>query len=207
MSNTVSGKSIAVGALLGVALALGLWLALQRAAPPALPAVATILPTPVELPEFSLVDHKGEPIDRSFFQGQWDLVFFGFTHCPDICPLTLQTLSNAKQQLREAGHTPLPRIVLVSLDPERDTPEKLAQYIKHFGADNAGVTGELGALRTLTGKLGVYFEKREEDGDFYTVDHSSNVFVFDAEGRYRALFSSPHKAKNFVHDLPLLTGS
>ena len=108
-----------------------------------------MLPNPDPVPSFALLDQHGSEIDESVFRGQWDLVFFGFTHCPDICPLTLQVLADARRQLAEQGAEPLPRIVLVSVDPERDTPEKLAQYIGYFGDQNAGITGELDELRKL----------------------------------------------------------
>ena len=182
----------------------GAWFSWRIMTPPAEPVVAKVLPMPIELPDFALVDHTGAPIGRDAFNGQWDLVFFGFTHCPDICPLTLQVLASARQQLADAGHQPLPRIVLVSVDPERDTPEKLAQYIGYFGADNLGITGDLEALRELTSGIGIFFEKSSTHADNYTVDHSAVVIVIDPDGKFSALFSTPHEAENFVNDLPLL---
>jgi protein SCO1/2 len=134
-------------------------------------------------------------------------VFFGFTHCPDICPLTLQVLADARRQLAEMGTEPLPRIVLVSVDPERDTPAKLAQYVSYFGDQNAGITGELDELRKLTGALGIWFEKSSLGGDNYAVDHAAAVLLIGPEGGYRAVFSTPHEAANFVHDLPIIMGS
>ncbi len=77
------------------------------------------------------------------FRGHWNLVFFGFTHCPDICPTTLQTLAAARSRLASEGHQPLPRIVLVSVDPERDTPAQMKTYVDYFGDDNLGITGDL----------------------------------------------------------------
>ncbi|MDX1508430.1 MAG: SCO family protein, partial [Woeseiaceae bacterium] len=151
------------------------------------------------------LDHDGNAIDASVFEGQWDLVFFGFTHCPDICPITLQVLADARRQLAANGQATLPRIVLVSVDPERDTPEILGNYIAAFGDGNLGITGDLQELRKLTGALGIFFQKAASDNDYYSVDHASVVIAIDPQGRYRAVFSSPHKASNFVHDFPLLT--
>ena len=200
-------RNLIIALVAGVALAAGAWLALTTMAKNQQLQFATVLPTPARLPDFSLVDHGGNPVDASVFEGQWDLVFFGFTHCPDICPITLQVLSDAKRQLAADGEAVLPRIVLVSVDPERDTPETLAKYVAAFGDDNLGITGDLQELRKLTGMLGIYFEKADSDSEYYAVDHSSVVVVIDPEGRYRAVFSSPHKPSNFIRDLPLLTRS
>lgn len=163
-----------------------------------------VLPNPDSLPEFSLLDQQGNTIDRSVFAGQWDLVFFGFTHCPDICPTTLQLLATARAELARQGQEPLPRIVLVSVDPERDTPEIIGQYIDYFGEGNLGITGTLEEISKLTTGLGIYFQKQAADGDNYLVDHSAAVLVIDPEGRFSALFSGPHNVENFVHDLPII---
>ena len=169
---------------------------------PAAIETATLLPQPIELPEFSLVDQDGNPADRGFFSGQWDLVFFGFTHCPDICPMTLQTLATARRTLAEGGAAELPRIVLVSVDPERDTPEALKTYIGYFGDDVAGLTGSEPALRELTDGLGIFFQRLASDDDNYPVDHSAVVLVVNPAGQFTAMFSTPHKPSAFVNDLP-----
>ena len=202
----MSPRNIFVAAVAVIAIATGAWLSFRMAAPPAEPRTATLLPGGVDLPGFSLLDHTGSPAGRDVFEGYWDLVFFGFTHCPDICPLTLQVLANARAQLAAEGLEPLPRIVLVSVDPERDTPEKLAQYVGYFGDENLGITGDLDELRKLTGGLGIWFEKSALDGDNYAVDHSAAVLLIGPEGDYQAVFSAPHEAENFVHDLPIIMG-
>lgn len=201
-------RSLIIGAILGVAFAAGAWMALKTfsTSPAARPSVATLLPVAIKLPSFALLDQNGDAIDRSVFEGRWDLVFFGFTNCPDVCPLTLQTLSAARQELTESGFSPLPRNVLVSVDPERDTPEKLSEYLSYFGSDNLGITGSIDELRKLTGTLGIFFDKRMDESGGYTVDHSAVVLLIDPDARFRALFSSPHKASNFVSDLPVLMG-
>jgi len=187
-----------------VAIGTGAWLSFQVMSPPSLPQTATVLPVPGPLPEFSLLDHDGNAIGRDVFAGHWNLVFFGFTHCPDICPLTLQVLADARKKLAEAGTEPLPRIVLVSVDPERDTPELLGQYVRYFGDDNLGITGELSEIRKLTDGLGIFFERSAINGDNYSVDHSAVVLVINPRGQFHALFSAPHKADNFVRDMPLI---
>jgi protein SCO1/2 len=191
--------------LLLLALGAGVYVALRMDAPPPQPTTATLLPASDPLPEVSLLDQHGNAVGADVFEGRWDLVFFGFTHCPDICPLTLQVLADARRQMRDAGIEDLPRIVLVSVDPERDTPDSLASYLSHFGDDNLGLTGELEQIRKLTGALGIFFEHQmaDESGN-YGVDHSAVVLLMNPAGRLRALFSAPHTAGNFVHDLPLI---
>lgn len=192
---------IALG--LASALVAGIVVALRSQAP-ATPLAAMVLPQPDPVPEFSLLDQQGSPIDRSVFAGSWDLVFFGFTHCPDVCPTTLQLLATARNTLAERGQDPLPRIVLVSVDPERDTPDIIGRYVGYFGDGNLGITGSLEEIGRLASGLGIYYQKQAPDGDNYVVDHSTAVLVIDPEGRLSALFGGPHDVDNFVHDLPLI---
>ena len=198
-------RNILVAIGLAAVLAAGIFLGLRTQAPSE-PKYALVLPAPNPLPAFSLFDQHGNPADQTVFEGQWDLVFFGFTHCPDICPTTLQVLSTAKTALEERGQSPLPRIVLVSVDPERDTPEIMSQYVDYFGDDNLGITGSLEEVRKLTSGLGIYFEKQSADGDDYVVDHSAAVLVIDPNGDFHALFSGPHVVENYVYDLPIIMG-
>jgi protein SCO1/2 len=203
----MSSRHLFIATVAVVAIATGAWLSYQLLSPPALPRFATVLPAPAELPEFSLLDQSGRAIGRDVFAGHWNLVFFGFTHCPDICPLTLQVLASAKQQLAESGHEPLPRIVLVSVDPERDTPDVISRYVGYFGDDNLGITGKLDEVKKLTDGLGIFFEKSAPDGDNYSVDHSAVVLVINPQRQFHALFSAPHEIESFVHDLPIIMAS
>jgi protein SCO1/2 len=202
-------RNLFIAAVAIIAIATGVWLSYRVASPPeaAEPRAATILHGANSVADFALIDHTGTPVTPAVFQGQWDLVFFGFTRCPDICPLTLQALSDARRQLEAAGFEPLPRIVLVSVDPERDSPEALAEYVRYFGETNLGITGELDEVRKLTSSLGIFFEKNQREDGTYSVDHSSAVLLFDPDGNLRALFSSPHTVENYVHDIPIILGS
>lgn len=196
-------RKISIAILPVAALAAGLFFALQLRSP-AVPRSAFVLPTPTELPTFSLLDQNGAPVTAESFRGQWDLVFFGFTNCPDICPATLQILATAKRQLESNGADTVPRIVLVSVDPERDTPERLGKYLGYFGADNLGVTGDLAEVSKLTSAMGIYFEKQAVVDGTYGVDHSAAVLVFNPDGRFHALFSAPHVISDYVHDLNII---
>lgn len=196
-------KNLIFAIVLGGALATGIFVA-TKMNQPAEPLAAFIVPLPGELPDFSLLDQTGSEVNADTFRGQWDLVFFGFTNCPDICPTTLQTLANVRRELAATGTEPLPRIVLVSVDPERDTPQLLGQYVDYFGADNLAVTGKLEEVIKLTGGLGIYFEKAPTEDGSYGVDHSAAVLVIDPNGDFSALFSAPHVVANYLHDLPLI---
>jgi protein SCO1/2 len=172
-----------------------------------LPQNATLLPQALPLPEFSLLDHHTNPFDRESLTGQWTLLFFGFTHCPDICPATLQQLAIARTRTLRDTDAGFPRIVLVSIDPERDTPEVMKKYVEHFDAEVTGVTGRLEELRKLTAALGIYFEKSPGIDGNYSVDHSAVVIVVNPDAEFQALFRAPHKIEHFLDDLPGITAS
>ena len=202
----MSPRNILVAVVLAIALAAGVVVATRLSAPAEL-KTALVLPAPNALPEFELLDPLGNAVNRETFLDQWSLMFFGFTHCPDICPLTMQTLAAAQRELDADGQQPLPQIVLVSVDPERDTPQLIGQYVSHFGDGNLGVTGSLNELTKLTSALGIYFEKQPGDGESYAVDHSAAVLLINPNGEFHALFSGPHVAANYVHDLPIIMES
>lgn len=100
-----------------------------------------------------------------------------------------------------------PNILLISVDPERDTPEIMAAYVGHFGPGVSGVTGSLEELRKLTSALGIYFEKSGEENGSYSVDHAAAVIVINKSAEFHALFGAPHDVEHFVSDIPLITGS
>ena len=167
------------------------------------PVRATVLPEPRPLPSFSLIDQDGKPFGRDRLAGEWRLMFFGFTHCPDICPATLQQLAIARNRVVQRGEA-YPGIVLVSVDPERDTPDVLRDYVQAFGDDVTGLTGTVDALTALTRPLGIYFARSENADGTYSMDHSSVVLLIDDRGDWRAVFSAPHDVDSFDDDVRLL---
>ncbi len=185
-------------------MAVGIFVGYRLLTPDPVLTAATVLPQPMPLPSFELVSTAGQRVGPEAFRGRWDLVFFGFTHCPDICPLTLQKLTAAHRRLADAQHRPLPRIVFISVDPERDTPDTVADYVAHFGSDVLGITGLLPELRKLTDALGIYFQKVDTGNGGYTVDHSAVVLVIDPAGRFHAVFGSPHDVATFAREIPLI---
>ena len=177
----------------------------MRFTPPAELRAATRLPAPRPLAEFSLVDPAGNSVTPAELRGRWHLLFFGFTHCPDVCPTTLQVLSAATAEMRNRGRENVPRIVLVSVDPERDTPDVVGAYVSAFGEDHLGITGERPEMEKLTRDLGIYHARVALDDGDYTMDHSAAIVVLDPEARFHAVFGSSPGVDDLVHDLELLT--
>jgi protein SCO1/2 len=148
--------------------------------------------------DFALTDQHGEPFALEQLQGKWSLMFFGFTHCPDICPTTLLQLKTVKQQLKPeiAAQT---QFILVSVDPARDTVEQLAQYMPYFDPEFVGLTGDFLQIKRLATQLNMAFVKvTQGDGntDNYTVDHSANIAIVNPYGHYHGFVKSPlHEAR------------
>jgi protein SCO1 len=149
-----------------------------------------LLETPRDIGNFALVDHHGKPFTPDRFKGHWTLVFFGFTDCPDVCPTTMTFLKNFMASLEgtEAQDT---QVVMVSVDPARDTVEKLAAYVPFFSPDFIGVTGEFLDIHRLATALNTPFRKVMGEGDNYQVDHSANVVLINPRGDYHGFFKAP----------------
>lgn len=129
------------------------------------------------------------------------VLFFGFTQCPDVCPTTLAAVSGAVKSLGPDAERV--RILFVSVDPERDTPQVLAQYVSSFDPRIVALRGDLPATRKVAQEFKIYFEKRKQ-GDGYTVDHSAQTYVLDSEGRLRLLVRHERIADDLPHDLRAL---
>ncbi len=146
--------------------------------------------TPRDPGEFSLIDHHGSPFTREDLIDQWTLIFFGFTHCPDICPTTMAELAELKAQLvgTEASDA---RVVMLSVDPARDTPERLAQYASYFHTDFIGVTGDFTDILSFAQRLNAPFRKVSEPDGAYQMEHSANVILMNPRGDYHGFFRAP----------------
>lgn len=148
---------------------------------------------PRRLDEFTLVDHEGEDFTREDLQSGWTLVFFGYTFCPDICPVTLASLSRFTDNLKEdTDYGDDTHVVMVTVDPERDTPERLADYVRYFDEDYRGVTGEYIQIFNFARQLNVAFNyvPQEEEGE-YLVSHSGAIAVINPEGHFHGFFKHP----------------
>lgn len=149
-----------------------------------------LLDTPRDIGEFALVDHHGKPFNPERFKGHWSLVFFGFTYCPDVCPTTMAFLNDFMASLKgtEAEDT---QVVMVSVDPARDTVEKLASYVPYFNPAFIGVTGDFLEIHRFATALNTPFRKVMGAGEDYQVDHSANVVLINPRGHYHGFFTAP----------------
>lgn len=168
---------------------------------------ASVFPTPRLLNEFELATAEGEVFDEQTLKGQWTLLFFGFTNCPDICPDTLASLSQSMDALRLMNKDPLPEVVFVSVDPKRDQGELLSDYVAWFDEAFTAVTGNDEQLAGLTQQLGVIFVRDEADPQtgYYNVDHSAAVMIIDPEGRLYGRFGHPLDPDDVTADLFQIT--
>ena len=188
-------ETLRLGLFAIVAFAVGL--IVSRAAFPPRPASvpktenATILNPSRDLPSFALVDQDGRALPPDFLHGHWSLVFFGFTHCPDVCPTTLAALAQLRKQLSALSAGEQPRVVFVSVDPERDTPPRLKEYVRFFDPSFTAVTGTPDEVQKVAKAFSVPFMKVPLPDGGYTVDHGAGVFVIAPSGHVVAYASPP----------------
>ncbi len=164
-------------------------------------AVATVLPAGRVVPDVQLLDENAQAFSFTGLENNWRLLFFGFTHCPDICPGTLAFLATVNKALVAEQRKPI-EMIFVSVDPQRDTPEKIRAYVQYFDADMRGVTGDMAALQKLTSGLYLPFAISEPDerGN-YNVDHSGSLVLVNPQNQVRAYFSAPHQLEPVLKDL------
>jgi protein SCO1/2 len=159
--------------------------------------VITLFPDPKPLTAFALTDHKNRVFDLASLKGKWSFLFFGFTHCPDICPTTLAVLARARDNIAKntVGAEDI-QFVFISVDPNRDTASKLGQYVNYFDTSFLGVTGNDAQIGNLAGQLGAAYQVAIKPGmENYPVYHSTAVFLLDPRARYHAVFTPPLDAE------------
>ena len=163
----------------------------------------TWLPQPRTLAKFQLTDSEGHRYDNSALQGHPSLLFFGYTNCPDVCPATLAMLREVQRQSPLAGL----RILFVSIDPERDTPATLRQYLATFGGDFVGLTADQEALSPLLHSLSADSTRQLLPGGGYRLSHSATLYLLDTRGRLVAVYSPPVATATLSADLRSLARS
>ncbi|HMA12845.1 MAG TPA: SCO family protein [Steroidobacteraceae bacterium] len=163
-------------------------------------AAGTRLPEPRPVTAFSLQDHQGAAFGNAQLAGRPSLLFFGFTHCPDVCPTTLALMAQLAREPRLAGL----HLVFVTVDPHRDDLHTLASYVQAFGGSITGVRGEDAQLEPLLQSLGVARSVQQLAGGEYSVDHSATLFFVDAQGRLAAVFTPPFSFPALRDDLAAL---
>jgi protein SCO1/2 len=135
---------------------------------------------------FALIDHTGKPRTEADFRGKFLLIYFGFTYCPDVCPTDLQAIGLALDQLGRAGEEVQP--LFITVDPERDTPQLLADYVPLFHPRVIGLSGDVSAIQQAARAYKVYYAKVATASDDYTVDHSGYIYLMDRAGQYLGFF-------------------
>lgn len=169
----------------------------------------TLLDKPREVTDFALAGTNGRPFTAGSLTGHWTMMFFGFTNCGSICPTTMAELNNMYQIMTNKGITPLPQVVMVSLDPKRDNLEKLTQYVKAYNPNFLGARGEDDSIRGLTKEFGVAYvgvaRPNASSADDYQIDHSGTIMLFNPAGQLAGFFTMPHHANSLVEDYQILT--
>lgn len=160
------------------------------------PDIPSLLwPNPKTVGDFELVDQYKRSFGLGELQGKWTFLFFGYSHCPDVCPLTLTVLKDVEKELRATPEAAKDvQYAFVSVDPARDTPEYLHEYVRYFNPDFIGLTGPEEKLSAFTRQLGVLYMHGEPDSNgSYLVDHTAAILLTDPEGRLVGLFQLPHE--------------
>jgi protein SCO1/2 len=202
---------IAIAAVLGV-LAANKLLGPSKAGNAQWPATqaVTLLPAPRTLPDFSLRQSDGTQLTAGELRGHWTLVFLGFTYCPDVCPTTLAQLAQAQKQWSGLSDTLRPRVLFVSVDPERDTPMKVGEYAHAFHKDSLAATADIPTLEAFATSLMLVFGKApgehfKENPQDYSMDHSAQIVVLDPQARLAGLIQPPFNPQLIGQDLLKLT--
>ncbi|HEU4813359.1 MAG TPA: SCO family protein [Xanthomonadaceae bacterium] len=207
-------RSIVVVLVIALAAGLGLLAGrhlFSRAAEAPVPALEAVrlLPAPRALPAFDLAQADGTRLEPADLQGHWTIVFLGFTHCPDVCPTTLAELAMAQDQWEGVPGASRPRVLFVSVDPERDTAEATGRYAHHFHPDTLAATGDIPSLEAFATSLGMVFMKAPPPegapADQYSVDHSATLVLVDPQGRMAGLLRPPLQPDAIAADLLALT--
>ncbi len=206
-------RTIAYILIAALAAGLGLWAAQAWFDAPdtTLPRTESVklFPQPRDLPAFSLQQSDRTQLVPGELKGHWTVVFLGFTHCPDVCPTTLAELAQAQKQWAALPDSTRPRVLFVSVDPDRDTPDRIGEYAHAFHRDTLAATADIPALEAFARSLSLVFMKVEpEDGapaNQYNVDHSAALAVLDPQGRMAGVIPPPLVPKAVAADLLALT--
>lgn len=174
------------------------------------PIQGSILSPPRKIAVPALLKDNGQTFSLDDLSGQWHLIFFGYTHCPDICPTTMGVLAQAKKTAAENNQA-FPEVVFISVDPERDKVEMLGEYVRYFDKDFIGVTGDKNLIKALTLQMSVVYmkmepEKSNDNSSGYLVDHSSALLLLNSEGKLVAFLNPPHDPETILKDIQVVVG-
>lgn len=164
---------------------------------------AVLLDTPRQLPDITLQTHQGEDWTPAHLEDQWSMVFFGFTNCPDVCPESMTLMNQAVERIASRHELSPPRVIFVSVDPARDTPERLEEYVPYFNPDFLGLTGEPPAIQALAAAMAVPVPPdmpTTPPSEEYDVSHGASISLVGPSGNVRAFFTPPHRPERMARD-------
>jgi protein SCO1/2 len=160
-----------------------------------------LLPQSRNLPDLQMTNQDGQPVAVNELKGKWTMLFFGYTFCPDICPTTLAQLRQIKSELPKDVVDKL-QVVLISIDPNRDTPQQLKQYLGYFDKQFVGLTAPVDSIQKLANAVSIPFIPADTSKPNYTVDHSGNLALLGPDGTQRGFIRSPLNNQKLLAQLP-----
>ena len=192
-----------------VAIALGMWAGSRwlGTSPSADVRTAIMYPAAQAVGSFELQRADGRKMTGADLRGHWTIAFFGFTHCPDICPTTLATFKQVWKELGARGKTDRVQFLFVSVDPQRDTPGQLARYVGFFDKEFVAATGTDDQLTALTRSLGLVYARIPDESGGYSVDHSASAVIHDPPSRAAPVFRPPFEPGPIATDIVALVDS
>lgn len=212
LSKTQSLQWTLIGLLMIVALSLGMFISQHMHTKKQFDlsqVTGTVLKEARTIKPFSLMDTNGKAFTNTSLKNQWTLMFFGFTHCGSVCPTTMAELGKMYRFLEAKNAQPLPQIVMVSVDPDRDSLARLQHYVHAFDKHFLGARGNEAAITSLTQEMGIAYlkvtKKASETPDDYDIEHTGTIMLFNPQGQLMAFFTSPHTAEQLAKDYMVLS--
>lgn len=202
-------STIFIGFIAIIAMVAGVWLGYKTQSPDSAlkpPQIqGVILPKPKILSGIQLLNHEGVTLTEDSLRGQWSLLFVGYTHCPDVCPTTLSVLAQVYSLMTEQSVSP-PQIIFISIDPERDNPDLLKEYLEYFNKEFVGATGSKNQLDAIAQQLNVVYTKvAGTSGDLsasdYLMDHSSTLLLINPDGNLQSYLTAPHSPMKIIESI------
>ncbi len=192
-SNKRTTLLFGIVAVLSLALGIGFNLKQQATPDPGAEIPELLWPKAKQIMPFKLFDHDANEFGLEQLKGHWSLMFFGYTHCPDVCPTTMMLLNKMVSSIEQPEL--IPSVYFVSIDPQRDQPAKLSEYVNYFNPEFIGVSGEPAQLAYFARQIGILFARVEtEEPENYIMDHSSSILLIDPTASISGIFSTPHDA-------------
>ena len=207
MSNKkIFGKnSFVITIVITISFSLGLFISIIQTPNEGSKYTGVIWPNPPEVSKFTMMDFNGKEINETFFKGTWNLIFFGFTHCPDICPATLSKLKIAEKALLKQNLFNESNIVFISVDTHRDNPLLMKQYLSNFSRSFIGLTGKKSEIKKISDSLGAVFYHNETNDREITIDHSSSLFILSPENELLGVLTQPFSSTDVVEKYVKIT--